>query len=332
MQGRSGQDAIRDNSPSESTDLSIIVPCHNESDSIPELTRSVHDIMGAELPQVSYELILIDDGSTDKTASAIEDECRRSQCVSGLLFSRNFGKEAAMLAGLREASGDFVLIMDADLQHPVSLIPTLFKTITTQPVEQVIARRDRAGDGVWRTFISRLYYRSVNALVDVTLEDGAGDFRILSRVAVDALLQLNETNRFSKGLFSWIGFPTEVIEYSNVTRKAGKSSWSTRSLVNYGIDGVLAFNAKPLRLVVYLGAATFGLALAYLLFLFVQYVSFGIETPGYLTTIGVITLFGGAELFALGIIGEYVGRLYQESKARPHYLIHRRLGRGPEVE
>lgn len=314
-------------------ELSILVPCHNEESSLPELsTRILAVLSEAGLQPHDYEVILIDDGSADSTARLIDDVCSRLPQFRGILFSRNFGKEAAMLAGLRAAQGDYALIMDADLQHPVELVPTLLRAIKEQPVEQVIAKRDRKGDGARRTFVSRTYYRAVNALIDVKLEDGAGDFRIISRVAVNALLSLPEVNRFSKGLFSWIGFPVAVIEYENVSRSGGQSSWSTKSLINYGIDGVVSFNSKPLRIIIYLGAAIFGLAVLYLVFLLIQYLAIGVTTPGYVTTVAVIILFGGFQLFSLGIMGEYVGRIYQESKRRPQYLVYKTLGSLSETQ
>ena len=307
-------------------ELSVLLPCHNEGDHLETLVASIRETLEGVVGPREFEIVMVDDGSTDDTADVMHALTQDSPATSALVLSRNFGKEAAMVAALQEARGQNVLIMDADFQHPVELIPPMLEILRQGQVDQVIAKRDRKGDSVWRTLASRLYYRSVNAMIDVALEDGVGDFRMLSRRAVDALLMLQETNRFSKGLFSWIGFPTEVIEYPNVQRSSGKSSWSARALINYGIDGVLSFNSKPLRLVVYLGFAVTGGALLYLLFLVVQYFFVGVEVPGYVTTIAVVTLFGGAQLLALGVIGEYVGRLYQEVKRRPHYVVRERLG------
>lgn len=307
-------------------DLSVVVPCHNEAGQLLALKQALVATMTEHLPELAFEVVLVDDGSTDGTAELIEQICAENPHFRGLSFSRNFGKESAMLAGLEASVGQYVVIMDADLQHPPELIPELYHQIVQNGVDQVIARRNRAGDSFWRSLVSKAYYRLVNSMVDVKLQDGEGDFRILSRRAVTALVSLRETNRFSKGLFSWIGFPTEVMEYQNVTRDGGTSSWSTKSLINYGIEGVVSFNSKPLRSVIYLGAIIFGLSLLYLVYLLGQYLVVGVTTPGYVTTIAVIIMFGGAQLFGLGIVGEYVGRLYQEVKSRPHYLVYRTFG------
>ncbi len=268
-----------------------------------------------------WELILVNDGSTDATWQRIEEATSSEQRVRGINLSRNFGKEAAMLAGLRAAEGDAVVVMDADLQHPPSLLPEMLHTMHDLGVDQVVARRTRSGDPWLRTQLSKLYYRTVRSLIDVPLEDGVGDFRLISRRALTALLQLTETNRFSKGLFAWIGFPRAVVDYTNVIRGQGKSSWGLYGLVNYGIDGVIAFNARLLRLGVHLGITTVLISFLYLLWLFGRWLLYGVEAAGYLTTIGTIVLFGGIQLVVLGLMGEYVGRIHTEVKRRPAYII-----------
>lgn len=226
-----------------------------------------------------------------------------------------------MLAGLSYATGDAVVIMDADLQHPPDLLMQMLQW-HEKGYDQVIARRTRDGDSFGRTVMSRLYYRLVNSLVDVDMEDGVGDFRLLSRRAVDALLKMREYNRFSKGLFSWIGFPTVTVDYRNVARQGGgESKWSFRRLLNYGIDGVISFNNAPLRLAVYLGAAVTSLSFLYVVFLVVAAVVHGVTAPGYVTMIAAICGMGGLQLMFLGVIGEYVGRIYYETKRRPHFLV-----------
>lgn len=278
----------------------------------------------AALPAAEHqwELLLIDDGSRDQTAARITELAAADSRVRGVRFSRNFGKEAAMLAGLRYARGEMVLIMDADLQHPPALIPQLVARLQRGDVDQVVARRTRAGDSWARTKLAGVYYRWVNRLVDdVELENGVGDFRILSRRAVNALAQMHERSRFSKGLFSWIGFPTAVIDYDNRLRDGGQSSWTMRSLLNYGLDGILSFNTKPLRVAAATGLAAVALAALYVLFLVGDWVINGVSVPGYITLIAAIVGFSGLQLLALGLIGEYVGRIYQEVKARPHYIV-----------
>lgn len=306
--------------------LSVVVPCHNEEDTVLPLCAEITSAIQGTQWWGSFEIILIDDGSSDATAELIVKASEENPAVRGLILSRNFGKEGAMLAGLRETKGDYVAILDGDLQHPPSLLPKLLETAVDKEVDQVIAKRDRTGDKWLRTWISRLYYKGVNSLVDIDLEDGAGDFRVLSRRAVDALLSLNESNRFSKGLFSWIGFPTETVNYKNVERAAGKSSWSARTLINYGVDGVVSFNSKPLRVVIYVGLIILCAAFAYLVALLVRWAVFGVDTPGYITTIAVVTCLAGAQFLALGVIGEYVGRIYFEVKHRPAYIIKEKHG------
>ena len=225
-----------------------------------------------------------------------------------------------MLAGLRYASGDYTVMMDADLQHPPELIAEML-TYAREGYDQVIGRRDREGDDKRNAFFARAYYRLVDRLTDVKLADGVGDFRMLSRKALDALLTMNEYNRFSKGLFSWIGFKEKIINYKNRQRAAGESKWNFASLIKYGVDGVLSFNNKPLRFCFVLGAAAIGVSLVYLLSLFLSILFEGIDLPGYFTTIFTICLFGGVQLISIGIIGEYIGRIYYEVKRRPHFLI-----------
>ncbi|MDO5701277.1 MAG: glycosyltransferase family 2 protein [Bowdeniella nasicola] len=300
--------------------VSIVVPCHNEAATLPELIRQVgHALHGRNY---RWQLIAVDDGSSDTTAEVLRELSATNPHVKSLIFSRNFGKEPAMLAGLTYARGDYVVIMDGDLQHPPSLIPKMLDQIVQTDVDQVIAKRNRTGDSWYRTQLSRIYYRLVNNLVErIELTDGAGDFRVLSRRAVDTLLSMDERSRFSKGLFSWIGFPTSVIEYENEQRRGGESSWTLRSLFNYALDGVMSFNAKPLRLVATLGGIVVALALCYLAYLIVVWFFQGVAAPGYITLIAAVIGFSGIQLLALGALGEYVGRIYQEVKQRPHYVV-----------
>jgi glycosyltransferase involved in cell wall biosynthesis len=235
-------------------------------------------------------------------------------------FSRNFGKEAGILAGLRETTGDAVVIMDADLQHPPELIKTMLD-LHRNGHDQIIARRTREGDKPMRTAISRLYYRVINKFVDVELTDGVGDFRLLSRRAVDALLSMPEYNRFSKGLFSWIGFDTVTFDYRNAAREAGETKWRFGALVNYGMDGLISFNNRPLRLAIYLGMVMAAIAAAYAVVVTVMAMIKGPDAPGYVTLLVAIVGLGGLQMLMLGLIGEYIGRIYYETKRRPHFLV-----------
>lgn len=267
-----------------------------------------------------YEFVFVNDGSKDDTLNILRDLASADSSVHYISFSRNFGKEAAMLAGLKYATGDAIVIMDADLQHPPTLIKELLEGYN-DGYDQVIAKRTRTGDSPVRSFVSRLYYKVMNKFVDIELVDGIGDFRLLSRRAVDSLLSLSEYNRFSKGLFSWIGYNELIIEYENVLRSDGESKWTFSKLLNYGIDGVISFNNKPLRLSIYLGLLTTILGLLYVITTFVQIILGGVEVPGYFTLISAILFIGGIQLIFLGVIGEYIGRIYYETKRRPHFIV-----------
>ncbi len=298
--------------------LSIVVPCYNEESVLPKFYEAIKATM-AQL-NITYEVVFINDGSRDGTQKVLEKLAEQDELIRFVSFSKNFGKESAMLAGLSYATGDYVLIMDADLQHPPSLIPVMLEK-AKEGYDQVIAKRNRSGEKLTRSLLTKLYYKFINSLVDVQLENGIGDFRLLNRRAVDALLSLKEYNRFSKGLFSWIGFDEAIIEYDNIIREEGASKWSFASLLNYGIDGVISFNNKPLRIAIYLGLAVTILDILYVLFMLVQITLRGIDVPGYFTTIAAILLVGGLQLFFMGIIGEYIGRIYYEVKKRPHYIV-----------
>lgn len=298
--------------------LSIIVPCYNEEGTLQDFFNAIDTQLCSNT--IDYEIIFINDGSKDQSLVMMKQLANLYHHVRYISFSRNFGKEAGMLAGLSYAKGDNIIIMDADLQHPPHLIPQMLQ-LANDGYDQVIAKRNRKGENITRTWLTRSYYKIINSLVDVKLVDGVGDFRLLSRKAVDSILQLKEYNRFSKGLFSWIGFNEAVIEYDNVTRQEGDSKWSIKSLINYGIDGVISFNNKPLRLAVYLGLFVTAFDILYVLYMFIRITMYGIDVPGYFTTIAAILLIGGLQLFFMGIIGEYIGRIYYEVKQRPHYII-----------
>lgn len=308
--------------------FSIVVPCYNEAENI----RKFYLEMQKELRQsVSYEIIFINDGSIDKTEEQLCTLSSEAANVFYISFSRNFGKEAAMLAGLEFAVGEAVIIMDGDLQHPPSLIPRMIAKYH-EGYDQVIAKRNRTGDSFVRSKLSSIYYRLINWFVEVELEDGVGDFRLLSRRAVQALLSLKEYNRFSKGLFAWIGFKEFVIEYENITREEGASSWTFPKLLNYAIDGLISFNNKPLRASIYIGLSLTSVSVLYILVVLLQILFNGIEEPGYFTMIAAILILGGVQLTFMGLIGEYIGRIYYETKNRPHYLIRETNMESPAIK
>jgi glycosyltransferase involved in cell wall biosynthesis len=310
--------------------LSVIVPSYNEEENIEAFYRAMRD----EVASTHYrlEIIFVDDGSSDRTLVELQRLAKWHSNVKYVSFTRNFGKESAILAGFQHAKGDCLIVIDADLQHPVELVHELLLGFE-EGYDQVIAQRDRKGESFVRSSLSTLYYKLMNKVVDVKLENGVGDFRLLSRRAVDALLVLSEGNRFSKGLFSWIGFDQKVVHYENVIRKNGQSKWSMQKLINYGIDGIVSFNMKPLRLCLYAGSAILLFSLAYIIFTFYQITQTGVDVPGYFTLISAILFLGGIQLVSLGIIGEYIGRIYNETKRRPHYLVKEtNLDRGIRYE
>jgi glycosyltransferase involved in cell wall biosynthesis len=298
--------------------LSVVVPCYNEEAVLDRLLSVLTEQLGGMT--ADYEIILVDDGSRDRTLDMLRVASAADPRVRYLALSRNFGKESAMLAGLSQARGEAVAIIDADLQHPPHLLAEMLPYLD-KGYDQVVARRTRNGDAKARALASSIYYRMVNRLVDVRLEDGVGDFRVLSRTAVRALLSLGEYNRFSKGLFAWIGFNTATVDYDNVQREAGESKWGMRDLVNYGIDSVLSFNTKPLRLAIHAGAVISAIAFLYALWVVAAAVLWGNSAAGYVTTICAVVGFGGLQMIFLGVIGEYLGRIYAESKSRPHFLL-----------
>lgn len=298
--------------------LSVVVPCFDEA----EVIEAFHAALVGVLDPLgdSFEICYVDDGSRDRTRLLLSALAARDPRAHYTAFSRNFGKEAAMLAGLRMSRGAAVVIMDADLQHPPELIPRMLE-LHRHGYDQVIPRRDRTGEGMLRSTLSHTYYALVRRCMDVELIDGSGDFRLLSRRAVESVLSLPESNRFSKGIFSWIGFDTVTFRYRNSERVAGRSKWGSKRLLNYGIDGLLSFNNRPLRLAIYTGFWVFVSALAYALWTVVGVVLHGADTPGYATLLTAVVALSGIQLVTLGVIGEYVGRIYHEAKHRPPYVV-----------
>ncbi|EJO5349483.1 glycosyltransferase family 2 protein [Clostridium botulinum] len=302
--------------------LSIIIPAYNEGSAIKITYKELTAILEKDslVQNYNYELIFIDDGSKDETLDTIKQIEKNDNHIKFISFTRNFGKEAGMLAGLTYSTGDAIILIDADLQHPPKLICDMVKYYRSG-YNQVIAKRNRIGDPKTTTIFSKLYYKIVNHFVDIKLTDGIGDFRLLSRQAVNALLSMQEYNRFSKGMFSWIGFDEKVIEYKNQNRVCGNTKWNFKQLIQYGIDGILSFNNKPLRSILYLGFIMILLGISYILYSLIRIMLVGIDMPGYFTTITAILVIGGVQLLSLGVIGEYIGRIYYEVKKRPHFLV-----------
>ncbi|GEP78885.1 glycosyltransferase [Staphylococcus carnosus] len=301
----------------------MLIPRFNEEDVINYTYKELTKVLArdSELHHYDYDLLFIDDGSKDRTIDIIKDYSQQDEKVKYISFSRNFGKEAAMFAGLENSQDvDAVIILDGDLQHPPELIPQMIKKYLEDGTDQVIAKRNRDGEKASRKLMTKCYYKLVNRFVDVPIEDGVGDFRLLSQRVVRSLAELDEAQRFSKGLFSWVGYPTETIEYKNQERVAGDSKWSFFKLLDYGVDGVISFNNKPLRTIMYFGMGIFGISILYLLVNFILILINGVDSPGYFTTIFAVLFLGSIQLISIGIIGEYIGRIYYEVKNRPKYL------------
>ncbi|MDO4198870.1 MAG: glycosyltransferase family 2 protein [Erysipelotrichaceae bacterium] len=301
--------------------LSVIVPCYNEEEALPLFYEETVKVLNT-LEDVDYEIIFVDDGSKDKTIDKMMNLSREDKNVKYFSFSRNFGKESAMYAGLYNADGDYVVIMDADLQHPPVMIAEMLNAVKYGEYDVAAARRvTRDGDNKITTFFARTFYKIINSISEVEMMDGAGDFRLMRRNVVDAILSMSEYYRFSKGIFSWVGYKTYWIEYENVDRVAGTTSWSFMGLLKYAIDGIMNFSLAPLNMCTIMGVILMISSFVYLLFIVVKYAIYGDPVAGWPTLMCVILILGGIVLLNLGIIGQYVGKTYMESKGRPHYII-----------
>lgn len=301
--------------------LSIIVPCFNEEESLPFFVEEVEKI--AMKIDHSLEYIFVNDGSTDGTLSVFHDLYRQMpDKVRYISLSRNFGKESALYAGLQAAKGDLITVMDADLQDPPDLLPQMVERIENSDVDCVGTRRqDREGEPPVRSFFARLFYKLVNKFGDTEMVDGARDFRLMTRQMVDAVLEMSEYNRFSKGIFSWVGFNTEYISFENRERVAGDTSWSFWSLFKYSIDGIVNFSDAPLTVAAVLGVVACAFSGIALIFIIMRALIFGDPTSGWPSLVSIVLFVGGLQLLFLGIIGKYIGKIFLETKKRPIYLV-----------
>ncbi len=302
--------------------LEFIVPCYNEGEALPLFYGTVGKIL-ASLENVSCSLIIVDDGSRDNTLDVIKDLAEKDSSVKYISFSRNFGKEAAMLAGLKMSKADFVGIIDADLQHSPELIPEMLKAVTEEGYDIAAARRiDRSGEAKFKSAFSKAFYKLINRISDAQIEEGAQDFRIMNRKVVNAIISMPEYNRFSKGIFSWVGFKTKWFEHENKERVAGKTKWSFWKLFTYAVDGIIGFSTAPLKISLIVGTFTSLIGFLYALYTIVKTLIFGPDVNGYPSLICAILIVGGLVLVSLGITGEYIARMYMEVKNRPDYLIN----------
>lgn len=327
---RTAVDFAVDVHPDRRVTLSIVVPCHNEEACLPlflsSAKQAVNEIMAAH-PGTTAEVVLVDDGSTDGTATllrrAADDDRTPPFAVRWLSLSRNFGKEGALLAGLDAAQGDVVAVMDADLQDPPSLLPRMFMMLADDPTLDCVATRrtTRAGEPPIRSVCAHLFYRLMNALSPVEVPDGARDFRMMRRRVVDALTSLTERNRFSKGLYAWVGFRTAWIDYPNTRRAAGRSSWNFLALVRYAIEGLVSCSTVPLAVASYIGLLLCAVAFGSTCFIAVRAAVFGDPVAGWPSLACIITFIGGLQLMCLGVIGRYLANTYLESKHRPNYIV-----------
>lgn len=300
--------------------ITIIVPCYNEEQTIHYFYEEMERV-AAQMPQNVFEYLFVDDGSKDGTMRCIRELRKKDERVKFVSFSRNFGKEAAIYAGLTHASGDYVAIMDADLQDPPALLPEMYRAVTEEGYDSAATRRvTRKGEPPIRSFFARRFYHLMNRISDVELMDGARDYRLMNRQYVDALLSLGEYNRFSKGLFGWVGFKTKWIEFENVERIAGETKWSFWKLFKYSLDGIVAFSSTPLYISSILGAGMCGVAVLAILFIVVRQLLFGGSAYGWPSMACIVILMGGLQLLCIGILGLYLSKAYLEVKHRPIYI------------
>lgn len=305
--------------------VSFVVPCYNEEESLPIFYKEachVSDILRKEY-QAEAEFIFIDDGSSDGTVKELRKLRKKDDRVRFISFSRNFGKEAGLYAGLKNAEGDYVATLDADLQDPPSLMPEMLRfLIENKEYDCVATRREtRKGEPLVRSLFAKLFYKIINKLSGTEIMDGARDFRFMTRKFVDAILDLTEYNRFSKGIFSWVGFKTHWISYKNIERVAGKTKWNFWSLFRYSIEGIAGFSTVPLAFASFLGVFCCDAAFIGIIIVVLRALLFGDPVTGWPSMISVILLIGGLQLFCIGIVGEYLAKTYTEVKHRPIYII-----------
>lgn len=306
------------------SEITVLVPCYNEQESLPYFYPEICKVAGRMKAAygVDFSFIFVDDGSKDGTLGVLKELAAGDERVRYLSFSRNFGKEAAIFAGLQHATGDYVAMMDADLQDPPQMLEEMYRGITEEGYDCVGTRRvTRKGEPKVRSFFARLFYKLINKISDTEIVDGARDFRLMTRQMVDAILSMSEYNRFSKGIFSWVGFSTKWLEYENVERVAGETKWSFWKLLLYSIDGITAFSTAPLAIASLMGVLFCFLAAILIVVVIVKTLVWGDPVAGYPSMMCFIFLIGGIQLLCLGILGQYLSKTYLETKRRPVYIL-----------
>jgi len=302
--------------------LSLVVPCYNEEGNVEKFLQEAKEF----LTDIEYEVIFVNDGSADKTALILKKLHAENDNVLVIDFSRNFGKEAAMLAGLEAAAGEYVCVIDADLQQPVSMVKKMIEILDDKPdVDCITAYQEKRNEGKMMSFVKSCFYKIINAISEVNFVNGASDFRMMRRCMVDAVVSMKEYHRFSKGIFSWVGFNTEYIPYQAEKRHDGKSKWNTKKLFKYACEGIISFSTKPLRFATYVGFLSSLLSIIYMIVVVVQKLVFDIAVPGYATIVVLVLLLGGLQLFCLGVLGEYFAKMYIQVKDRPVYIVREKL-------
>ena len=300
--------------------LTVIVPCYNEQEALPFFQREI-DAVSKELSELEFEILYINDGSKDRTLSVIKELAERDKRVKYISFSRNFGKEAAMYAGLQHVTGELAVIMDVDLQDPPSLLPEMYRAVVEEGCDSVATRRvTRKGEPVIRSWFARRFYRLMNRISRTDIVDGARDYRLMNRSYIDALLSMGEYNRFSKGMFGWVGFETKWLEYENVERVAGETKWSFWKLFLYSIEGIVDFSTAPLAIASVIGVGMCGLSVIAILFIIIRQLLFGGSAFGWPSMACIVIFIGGIQLLCIGMLGSYLSRTYLEVKHRPIYI------------
>lgn len=305
--------------------LSIVVPCYNEENVIETFYNKLMEITEKISDNYDYEVIFVDDGSKDETFSKMKNLRAKNDKIKIISFSRNFGKEAGIHAGLSNSTGELTVVMDADLQHPPEIILEMLKYIEEGYDTVATRRKNRKGEPVFKSFCARMFYKLINNFMEVKLEEGAQDFRMMKRNVVDAILSLDEYNRFSKGIFNWVGFKCKYIEIDNVKRAAGKTKWSFSSLWKYAMEGITSFTTAPLKIAIFIGIFVFIVSTIFAFTIIVQTLIMGKDVPGYASTIVSVLFMGAIQLLCIGILSEYISKMYMEIKNRPKYIIRDKI-------
>lgn len=308
--------------------ISVVVPCYNEEQALPYFIQEIQTV-AAQMAQkqVDLEVLLVNDGSRDGTLTLLRQYAKQYQNVRYLSFSRNFGKEAAMYAGLEHARGNYVAMMDADMQDPPALLPQMYDILQTGEYDSVATRRvTRKGEPPIRSFFARMFYKLINRISDADIVDGARDYRLMSRPMVDAILSMKEYNRFSKGIFGWVGFRTHWLPYENVERVAGETKWSFWKLFRYSLEGIVAFSTAPLAIASVVGLLVCLVAVVALMVVLIKTLAFGDPVSGWPSMMCIILFLGGIQLLTMGIMGQYLAKTYLETKKRPIYILGEQSG------